>query len=461
MAHTDNDKENEKRRLWDPLHVKECIMDLISQEKRKLAIELLDLYFPRAETIADFDTLGYLAQKTEHRDMYLKCAEAAYSKAETPEQKYIARSNLYKAYNAMNYPEKALFYVDLNLSITPDDFETLSQKAFNISLTGDRKTAEDLLQDLSDKHPDRAKDLRSAFSGKMLREGRTAEGIVSFLDTFKPKSRLFQEILKMKKWEGTIQPGRKIYIEGEGGIGDEIINIRFFKNLEEYGMEPILYSSWSKYRVDIVDLFRRHGYKVITESYSIDTNGLWAPMMSIPGYLGLTEKDLWNGTYLHSLRNPKNELHKTDKFRIGIKCSGNPYFAQDEYRKIPFDLMMQYLPKDAEIFYIDSNKDKQYEGVINLNNRITCWEDTLDFIDQMDVIISSCTSLVHAAGAMGKRTMVIVPIAEYYIWTSTRIDNTTPWYADHVSVYKQSVVRSWHEPLQEMSDNLKKIMRKQ
>ena len=26
-------------------------------------------------------------------------------------------------------------------------------------------------------------------------------------------------------------------------------------------------------------------------------------------------------------------------------------------------------------------------------------------------------------------TIVIVPIAKYYIWTSTRTDNTTPWYS--------------------------------
>ena len=140
-------------------------MDLLSGEKRSIVFEMLERYFNRAETIEDFDTLGYLSLKAEHRQLYLKCAEAAYSKAENSQQLYIARANLYKAYNAMNQPEKALFYIDLNLNITPDDFESLTQKAFNIALMGDRKTSEDMLIALSQKHPEKALAMDNALSG--------------------------------------------------------------------------------------------------------------------------------------------------------------------------------------------------------------------------------------------------------------------------------------------------------
>ena len=437
-------------------YLKPVVMDLLYQEKRQIVFEMLDMYYKRAETIEDFDTLGYLALKAEHRDLYLKCAESAYFKAQTSQQLYIARSNLYKAYNALNQPDKALFYIDLNLKITPDDFETLTQKAFNIALKGDRKTSEELLLSLIEKHPHRKEDMRSALSGKLLREGKTAEGILSFLGTFKPKSGKFDDVLKMKRWTGTIQPGRTVYVEGEGGIGDEIINIRFFKYLKDYGMNPILYSSWSKYRVDTVDLFRRNGFEVITETYSIDRSQLWAPMMSLPGYLNVDESKLWYGTYLKPLRNPKNKID-SNKFKIGIKCSGNPYFAQDEYRKIPLDKMLEYLPEDADIYYIDK-ETVDNDRVTNLAPRINSWEDTLDFIDQMDCIVSSCTSLVHAAGAIGKTTFVIVPIAEYYIWSTSSKTTKSPWYGDNFQVHKQTKVRSWDEPLENVKQELLKFI---
>jgi hypothetical protein len=179
-------------------------------------------------------------------------------------------------------------------------------------------------------------------------------------------------------------------------------------------------------------------------------------MMSLPGYLNLDESKLWYGTYLTPLRNPKNKID-SKKFKIGIKCSGNPYFAQDEYRKIPLDKMLEYLPEDADIYYIDKEKVNN-DRVINLAPRINSWEDTLDFIDQMDCIVSSCTSLVHAAGAIGKTTFVIVPIAEYYIWSTSSKTTKSPWYGDNFQVHKQTKVRSWDEPLENVKQELLKLI---
>lgn len=430
-------------------------MDLINCDERKKAWDLIDFYLSHAKTLYDYDTLGYLSLKADKRDTYLLCAEATYALSSTPEQMYNSRTNLYKAYNAMNYPEKALFYIEQNLKITPEDFETTAQKAFNISLMGDKETAENILIDLCDKNPQDLHKLEAAFSGKLLRDGRLAEGIRAFLETFKPKSGTFEDVLRMKRWDGIIRPGYKLYIDGEGGIGDEIINIRFLTILENLGMEPILYST-GKFRSDTNNLFRRHGFKIVSDTYSIDTRAQWVPLMSLPAYLNLSEEDLWSGPYLTPLKNPKNMIH-SDKFKIGIKCSGNPFFGQDEYRKIPLDKMLEYLPVDAEIYYIDK-EEKNDTRVIDLSSRIDGWEDTLDFIDQMDCIVSSCTSIVHAAGAMGKTTFVAVPIAEYYIWTTSRRDASSPWYGDNFKVMKQTKVRDWDDPLSEIRKQVLTIM---
>jgi hypothetical protein len=459
----DATSSRQRMRKFDANHASGIVMDLLTSEKRKIAFEILDMYYMHAETLSDFDILGGLALKAEHRQLYLKCAEAAYTKAETSEQLYIARSNLYKAYNALNYPEKALFYIGLNLKVTPDDFETQTQRAFNLALQGNRRESEDILSGLAVKFPDRAKDLKSAFSGKMLRNGNTAEGILSFIETFKPKNVLFDDVLKMKRWDGIPRPGKTIYVDGEGGIGDEIINIRFFKHLEDLGMKPILYSAWSEYRKDTIEFFKRNGFEVTTDKITVDRTQLWVPMMSLPGYLNLTENQLWYGPYLTPQR--KNQLKFPNvKLKIGIKCSGNPYFSQDEYRKIDIDKMLEYLPIDNNqvcVYYIDKQplSDLKFP-VVDLSPNIKSWEDTLDIIDQMDVIVSSCTSLVHAAGAMGKETHVIVPIAEYYIWSTTSKTTRSPWYGENFHVHKQTKVRSWDEPLQEVSIVLNKLIEK-
>jgi len=69
---------------------------------------------------------------------------------------------------------------------------------------------------------------------------------------------------------------------------------------------------------------------------------------------------------------------------MGLPGSGNPYFAQDEYCKIPLDKMLEYLPEDADMYYID-NETVDNDRVTNLALRIKSWKNTLDFIDQLEV----------------------------------------------------------------------------
>jgi tetratricopeptide (TPR) repeat protein len=435
-------------------YLKPVVMDLINCDERKLAWDLIDLYLSHAKTLADYDVVGYLALKADKRDTYLHCAQASHAIALTPQQKYVTRINLYKAYNMMNYPEKALEYVEQNLSLDPDDFDALCQKASNISLMGDKETAENLIFEIMDRFPDKRFDLETMLCGKYLREGQLAKGMNAFLGKYKGKG-VFEKTLNMKMWDGVIRPGTTLYVDGEGGIGDEIINIRFFDLLKGYGMRPILYSL-GKYRKDTDALFRRHGYEIVNDIYSIDPRCQWTPLMSLPANLDLTEDDLWKAPYLFPLRNEKNRIDST-RFKIGIKCSGNPYFAQDEYRKIPLETMLQYLPEEADIYYMDKEKTN-HPRVTDLSSRIESWEDTLDLIDQMDCIVSSCTSLVHAAGAIGKMTFVAIPIAEYYIWTTSKKGHESPWYGNNFYVMRQTELKNWHRPLSEINEHVTRLM---
>jgi len=431
------------------------IKELVSDNKRSQAFDLLDHFFRKARSLEEFDAIGQLSLDTEHRDLYLRCAETSYAVAFNTQQKYAARTNLIKAYNVMNWPEKALFLIDKQLLLTPDDFNMLCEKAANTALMGDRVSSEAILNDLIEKYPEKRQTLELMFSTKHLRSGELQRGVRLFIEGYKKKNTLFEQRLNMSRWDGVARAGRIVYVEAEGGIGDELINVRFFENIKKMGMHPILVCPDNEFYKDKNSLFSRLGVQILSESFSIDRKQFWTPMMSLPADLNLTENDLWKKPYIHPIRQEKNKID-SNKFKIGIKCSGNPFFTQDEYRKIPLDLMLSYLPKDAEIYYID--KLTGHDGTIDLGDRINSWEDTLDFIDQMDCIVSSCTSLVHAAGAMGKTTFVAVPIAEYYIWTTSKQDGSSPWYGDNFYVARQKKVRDWSEPLTDIGNRVRKLL---
>jgi hypothetical protein len=427
--------------------IEKVVNSLIENQQQEIAFPLLDFYFKKCKTIADYELVGMLALKHTYPELAAKAAERTFALANSNEELYITRSNLYKAYHIANEPEKALFYAGLNLSITPDDLETKLSYAEYLKSNNRRKESEDIVdellqrQDLSDKQKET---LWTSDTYRTLRSGQTTLGIKKYLHTDKDKTTVF-DIRGMKRWNGVIVPGSKLYVNAEGGFGDEIINIRFFNHLRNYGMEPILFSNLERY--DLNSVFRRNGYKVITQEFMIEKNVPWEYLMQLPIALNVTESDLWEGPYLKPKMISKNRLEDNGKFKIGIKCNGNRYFARDTYRSIPIEDILAVIPENTEVYYIDTERTD--ERVINLKDKITSWEDTLDYISQMDLILSSCTSIVHASGAMGIPTIVYAPILEYYIWTSSRNDNTTPWYGENFHVFKQVKPRSWAETLEQ------------
>lgn len=443
--------------MIDRAKLKYVIENIVTQDYNyPLACQILDYFEKFAKDMIDYDCLGELSMLAKHTKLREKCILYTYTHCANNELLFSARENLINFYISENYPEKALFYVDMNLKIDPNNIQMLMSKASCLSLLGYKDEGDAILEQIQTDDVELKKKITNSLSGKQLRNGRTAQGIRDFIVTLKDKNTLFEDRLKLNFWDGGARPGKTLVINGEGGAGDEIINFRFLNNIRDMGMKPILYSSWHMYRPDLVNLFRRHGHEVTTNYLFFQKDYLWTHMMALPGYLNLGEEDLWDGPYLTPLRQKKNYLNDKN-FKIGIKCNGNPYYEQDVYRCIPIDDMLAALPKTASIYYID--KEKTHPDCINLKDRLESWEDTLDFIDQMDVIVSSCTSIVHAAGAMGKRTIVLTSIAEYYVWTSSRTDESTSWYGDNMKVIKQTKVRDWSGPLSRAGQLVEEYMR--
>lgn len=436
-------------------HIRETVVDLAKKDQHGLAKAILYYYLKLAKTVEEYELIGTIALKHAYPDIAVQTAETVYAMCNTPAELYTSRTNLIKAYQSANMPEKALIYNYINLEITPDDFESIVSLAVTLKLNNQRAESEAIIDKLRNTSitEEQRESLYITETHKLLREGNTGAGIKCFLHSDKDRTTIF-DIKGMRRWDGVITPGSKLYVNACGGYGDEFVNIRFFNNLRRYGMDPILFSNLE--RNDLAAVFRRNGFEVITDNDLIDTNVPWDYLMDLPITMNINESDLWSGPYLKPIRNKKNFLGESKKFRVGIKCNGNPHFAQDVYRSIPIEEMLSAIPENVEIYYFDI--DKEQDGVINLKSKINNWDDTLDYIDQMDVIVSSCTSLVHASGSLGVPTIVCVPISEYYIWTTTRTDHTTPWYGSNFHVIKQQSVRSWKEPLQKVKAIINNII---
>jgi hypothetical protein len=71
----------------------------------------------------------------------------------------------------------------------------------------------------------------------------------------------------------------------------------------------------------------------------------------------------------------------------------------------------------------------------------------------LDILVTSCTSTAHLAGAMGLRTIVLVPFVPYFVWAS----DTMNWYPDHITVIRQSKYNCWNESVEKLNNELSRF----
>jgi hypothetical protein len=80
--------------------------------------------------------------------------------------------------------------------------------------------------------------------------------------------------------------------------------------------------------------------------------------------------------------------------------------------------------------------------MFNAGEHIKNIEDTLALLFLCDNLLTSCTSIVHMNGAMGKNGIVCPPIASYYVWLGTK-GNYSNWYDKSLQVFRQTKHRDW------------------
>jgi tetratricopeptide (TPR) repeat protein len=94
-------------------------------------------------------------------------------------------------------------------------------------------------------------------------------------------------------------------------------------------------------------------------------------------------------------------------------------------------------------------------GVAEFSKDIAHFADTAALIDQLDVVISIDTSVVHLAGAMGKPTMTILPYDSDWRWQQHRDDS--PWYPT-MRLYRQTCRDQWSDVIERIADTLEKTV---
>jgi hypothetical protein len=264
----------------------------------------------------------------------------------------------------------------------------------------------------------------------------------------------------LPQWDGKPQPGKHVLFVSEGGIGDEIINVRFVKNLVDMGMRVSIMSSHN-----VLSIYDHLPFvnKITNKQYKKSDYDMWTPMMDLPHTLNLDFGDLWTGTYLQAKDGyieKYKDIIKGD-FKVGLRWSGNPRYDHELHRTIELNRVISLLPKDNNWDLYSLQRDVGMEqlteesNVKDLSDNLKTFDDLLGVMYNLDLIITSCTSVAHAACALGKRTIIMIPIMEYYTWAEGK--QSSSFYGDNLRLIRQITPETWSEAYDELKIVLEDI----
>lgn len=443
--------------------LEDLVTSLDKMQETEAAITVLDALARNSVTFEQYDQVAKSYFKIRQYEKAFINAEKALSKYSGPDI-YSVKYNALNAANHANQPERALALINQLEIINPNDIELQMEKAFAYFIMNEKDKAEKILRSHLN-NPKITEDIKIKIrfnlgTYEMLRD-EFQSGLRKFLLEGRKLDYWKKPKLPFTFWDGTIHKGKTIYVRAEAGIGDEFVNIRFMKHLKDLGMNPI----WFTDRKDMEKIFLRNGYEVVSSVKDVEVKNdiYWTHSMDLPIYLNLEYKDLWYGPYISASKLKVNEWKdffnqklKNNKPRIGVRWKGNQGYAQDLHRCLSLSGLMSAMPADVNIISIqrDTGLDqlKDFPQVIDLSDELTDFEETLGVIENLDVLVTSCTSVGHAAAAMGKKVIIFVPISSYYTWCHSA--KQSPWYGDNVMLIRQQKPRTWEDQYKELKEIL-------
>jgi hypothetical protein len=93
-------------------------------------------------------------------------------------------------------------------------------------------------------------------------------------------------------------------------------------------------------------------------------------------------------------------------------------------------------------------------GIRHFADELQDFADTAALCDLMDLVISVDTSVAPTAGAIGKKTWILLPFVPDWRWLLDREDS--PWYPT-VKIYRQPSLGDWRSVMQRVREDLMQL----
>ena len=264
-------------------------------------------------------------------------------------------------------------------------------------------------------------------------------------------------------WDGSPLDGRTLLIHGEQALGDTLQFVRYARLAAERGGKVVV-----AVRRPLVRLLAQSGYEAVSSEDPLPPFDVFAPLLSLPRIFG-TQLDTVPRDVPYLAAEPalvatwRAGLQEYPARKVGIAWQGGKKYRGDCIRSIP---LAAFAPLAAvsgvQLFSLQKGPgseqlkgDASHFEVVDLGSSLdndgAAFVDTAAVIKNLDLVISSDTSIAHLAGALAAPVWVAMSAAPDWRWMQTRGDS--PWYPT-MQLFRQSTLGDWPQVFDRMASEL-------
>lgn len=371
---------------------------------------------------------------------------------------WVSRHLVFLSMNDMKEAEAAL---DKAMSLCPND---LGMAERSLSVFWEVGALDKFYNSLNliEEHPPAG---GYSYALNLLAMGRYREGFARMESRYEIEEAgmyLNSALLPLPRWDGKSIPKKCLLVSGEQGFGDHIQMARYLPMLKQkMGDTPfvieVISEAVSLLETNFPELTITH--RELGKKPQVDFD-CWIGMMSLPhifdtdistvpareGYLTVPEdaRAYW--------KERMSELVQGTRARIGVTWSGQPAHRADRRRSVPFSKMVEAMKGfDADFFVLQKSAPAiRPSNLVDVSEELLTFSDTAALIQELDLVVTVDTSVVHLAGALGKQALLLLPYRYEWRWGVEGEEN--PWYSS-VRVCRQRKSGEWDEVLKDVFEN--------
>ncbi len=269
------------------------------------------------------------------------------------------------------------------------------------------------------------------------------------------------------EWKGEPLNGKRIFLHAEQGLGDTMLFGRYAtKVAEEKGGKPVMWV-----QTQMVELAKTIPgvAEVVGEGQPLPQFDCHLAIMSLPGIFKTTIETIPNKVpFLRT--DPARSAYwrdefarRTKKFKVGLVWEGGPFQPENFLRSNSLAAYAPLADVPGVAFFglqkgpaeAQCNNPPAGMDFTNLGPYIKDFNDTAAMLENLDLLISIDTSVVHVAGGLGKPIWMLLAWSPGQMWMYKREDS--PWYPT-MKIYRQPAFKDWATPVARVKADLLKLL---